>query len=165
MLISVYTTEGIILKKTDSGEADALFTIYTKDFGKIRAVAQGVKKENAKLKGHLEPLSLSVVSFVLGKNTPRLTHATLMHFWSFLREDIKALKAAYHVAAAIDAQCLEGERDSAVWELLCRGLTSLNNERNSPEDIPESVRLFEEQLVESLGYGKGGGLQVLKFNP
>ena len=53
----MYTTEGIILKKIDVGEANALFTIYTKDYGKIRAVAQGVKKEGAKLQGHLEPLA------------------------------------------------------------------------------------------------------------
>ena len=35
--VGVYKTEGIILKRIDVGEADSLFTIYMKDFGKIRA--------------------------------------------------------------------------------------------------------------------------------
>jgi len=160
----MYSTEGIILKKTDIGEADALFTIYTKDFGKIRAVAQGVKKENAKLKGHLEPFSLSMVNFVLGKNTPRLTHATLVRFWNFVREDERKLKAAHLIAQAFDLYCLEGERDFQLWELLVRSFSELDNERGASNEIEALLDSFEKNFVEILGYGSGGTLEVLKFN-
>jgi len=37
-------TEAIILKTADLGEADRLLTIYSKEFGKIKVIARGVKK-------------------------------------------------------------------------------------------------------------------------
>ena len=59
----MHSTEGIILKKEPYGEADLLITILTKDFGKIKVMAQGVRKEAAKLKGHFEPLTHSATNF------------------------------------------------------------------------------------------------------
>ena len=98
----MHATGGIIFKRIDIGEADSLFTIYTKDFGKIRARARGVKKENAKLKGHLEPLSLSAVSFVSGKNGPRLTGASLIQYFPKIRGDLEKLRAASYIVEVTD---------------------------------------------------------------
>ena len=38
----IYQTEGVILSKTNFGEADKLFYIFTEQFGLIRASANGV---------------------------------------------------------------------------------------------------------------------------
>jgi len=35
-----YRTQGIFLKKEDRGEADQLFTIYTKDYGKLEILGK-----------------------------------------------------------------------------------------------------------------------------
>src|SRR3989344_1805254 len=51
---SMHESRALVLKKESRGEADTLFTLYTERFGLIRAVAQGVRKMPAKLKGHLE---------------------------------------------------------------------------------------------------------------
>ena len=50
-----YTTEGIILKRKDYQENDRLFTIYSKDYGKIDLIAKGTKKISSKLNSYLEP--------------------------------------------------------------------------------------------------------------
>ena len=47
----------------------------TRDLGLVRAAAIGVRKENSKLRGNLEPFSLSMISFVKGKDYWRLTSA------------------------------------------------------------------------------------------
>jgi len=46
-------TLGIVLKRKDWKASDFLFSIYTKDFGRINLVAVGTKKINSKLNGHL----------------------------------------------------------------------------------------------------------------
>ena len=49
----MHFTDGIILKKDQYREADFLITVLTKDFGKIRLAARGVRKQEAKLRGHI----------------------------------------------------------------------------------------------------------------
>lgn len=152
----MHTTEGIILRKVGVGEADALHIIYTKDFGKIRALAQGVKKEGAKLKGHLEPLNQSVVSFVFGKNGERLTQAILINFWPALRQDPGKLRAACQIVELVDQNCLEGEKDEPLWRLILESLIFL--EKNN--FVEKSLDLFKEEFVKRLSVCLGYGHNV-----
>ncbi len=59
-------------------EVDRIYTIMTRDLGLIRATAIGVRKEASKLRGNIEPYSLSTVSFVKGREYWRLTSAELI---------------------------------------------------------------------------------------
>mgnify|MGYP001609694956 FL=1 len=56
-------------------EADRVYSILTRDFGLIRASATGVRKEESKLRGSLEPFILSKISLVRGKEYWRITSA------------------------------------------------------------------------------------------
>lgn len=147
----MYSTEGVVLKKSDAGETDVLFTLYTKEYGKIRVRAQGVKKESAKLKGHLETLSLSSVSFVLGKNGERLTHASLINYWPATRSDLGKLKLAYEIVETIDRSCFPGQKDEAVWGEILRGFSFLEDSVTGGE--AEFLPSFKKHLSISLGYG------------
>lgn len=148
----MYSTEGVILKRIDVGEADSLFTIYTKDFGKILARAQGIKKETAKLKGHLEPLNLSAMSFVLGKNGPRITSAELSSFFPSIRREIDKLRAASYIMSFIDKHCFDGEKDEKLWGLLLTSLQELDNGNFDTGALKNFLHSFERALLSSLGY-------------
>lgn len=52
------------MKKADFGEADRLFTLFTEDFGKIRAVARGVRNLKSKLRYNLDLFSFSRFSLI-----------------------------------------------------------------------------------------------------
>lgn len=75
MSYHVYTTKGIVLSQRPFKEADRVYSILTRDLGLIRASAIGVRKEASKLRGSLEPVSLTVISLVRGKEFWRLTSA------------------------------------------------------------------------------------------
>jgi len=62
-----YRTQGLILKKEDQGEADLLFTIYTKDFGKLEILGRAIRKISSKLRSGAEIFYLSEVEFIQGK--------------------------------------------------------------------------------------------------
>ncbi|MBI2640297.1 MAG: DNA repair protein RecO [Candidatus Sungbacteria bacterium] len=153
----MYVTDAIILKKSDYGETGALFTLYTKEYGKIRALAQGVKKEDAKLKGHLEPLSLSSVSFVLGKNGERLTHASLINYWPALRSDWRKLKLTLEVAGAVDQNCFPGQKDETLWNVVLDSFHSLEDSDND-FDAGNFLRSFQKRFSTSLGYEEEWGI-------
>jgi len=152
--IYMYSTEGIILKKTDVGEADALYTIYTEDEGKVQALAKGVKKEQAKLKGHLETFCLSRMSLIDGRNgTPRLTRASVVNFWPRMRERETTLRLAAAVAGQVDSECLAGERDPALWGLLRASFAALDAASFSDDRADDFLRNFRIRLSSVLGYG------------
>lgn len=157
--LNMYVTEGIVLKRKDIGEADVLFTIYTKDYGKIRALAQGVKKSSAKLKGHLETFSHSEIHFVLGKNGERLVGACLLSFWEAIRKDLAKIAAAQKIVFVVDRYCLSGEKDEEFWNFLLTSFRELE-EKISSEATPDFMRRFEERFLAHLGYE---GVKELRF--
>ena len=78
MSYHIYTTKGIVLSERPVREADRIYTILTHGLGLVRATAIGVRKESSKLRGSIEPFSLSSVSLVRGREHWRLTSATLI---------------------------------------------------------------------------------------
>jgi len=138
----MYTTEGIILKKEPYGEADFMVTILTKDFGKIKVMAQGVRKGAAKLKGHLEPLTHSAISFVIGKNFYRLTSAEAKNFFIGLRGSLDKLRFAFYIANLIDFNAFEEKGDFRLFDLACSTLERLDTA--DVENKEELEKLFFE---------------------
>lgn len=145
----MFTTQGIILKKIGIGEADALFTIYSGDFGKFNGLAQGVKKEGAKLKGHLEPLNLARIGFVLGRGGERLIHAEVINPWHNIRGDYRKLGLAWYVVCQFDQHCFPGEKDEAMWDILLKSFYEIEN---LPQTDKNFIKSFDVQLLEGLGY-------------
>jgi len=113
-----YRTLGFILKKTDRGEADRVFTIYTRDFGKLELLAKGERKIASKLRGGLELFFLSEVEFIQGKNYKTLTDAILIDNFKNLRKDLKILGVLYKISEVFDALIKEAEPDDKIWNLL-----------------------------------------------
>lgn len=157
----MYSTEGFILKSIAVGEADTLFSLYTKDFGKMRVRAQGVRKEEAKLKGHMEPLNLTHIGFVLGRHGERLTYASVITTWPAIRGDWERLSAAHTVANFIDRYCFEGEQDEALWSLIRSGLTALEEERDLRRIKELFLPEFEKRFLECLGYDASVDIRTL----
>ena len=59
-----YLTLGLILSREEGNEADSFLHIYTRDFGRIAAVAKSLRKITSKLSGHLLPGRLVSVRIV-----------------------------------------------------------------------------------------------------
>ena len=60
-------TRGIVLTRTNYGEADRIVTILTPDHGKQRLMAKGVRKLKSKLAAGLELFSVSDISYIPGR--------------------------------------------------------------------------------------------------
>ncbi|PIP55530.1 MAG: hypothetical protein COX06_02665, partial [Candidatus Zambryskibacteria bacterium CG22_combo_CG10-13_8_21_14_all_42_17] len=78
MSYHIYTTKGVILGERSIREADRVYSILTRDFGLLKVTAMGVRKESSKLRGSLEPFSLSNISLVRGKEYWRITSAVVI---------------------------------------------------------------------------------------
>ncbi len=150
------TTDAIVLKKLDIGEHDILYALYTRDYGKVTARAAGIRKNEAKLRGHLEPLSLAAVRLIAGKHGEKLIGATLVNFWQHLRSNETNMRLASYVARRVDEQCFPGERDPALWDLMKISFSVLDREDFSEDRAERFVREFDLGLSRCLGHGDNG---------
>lgn len=71
----IYTTDGIVLKRSNFGEANVILYILTRDLGLIIASAQSARLGVSKLRPSLQEYSSSVFSAIKGKNGWKITNA------------------------------------------------------------------------------------------
>lgn len=143
MSYHIYTTKGLILSERPLREADRVYSILTRDLGLIRATALGVRKESSKLRGVLEPISLSTVSLVKGKEYWRITSAELVSRVVAKPEILRPL-------ALLD-KLVQGEAHHAeLFDAVEAGLSSGSEEE------------FVAQMLFHLGYLKEADLKMDK---
>lgn len=147
-----YRTQGIVLKKTNRGEADQLLTIYTKDFGKIEILARAVRKITSKLRAGAEIFYLSEIEFIQGKAHKTLTDAILIEKFKNLRSDLKKLSIAYKIAETADNLIKEPEPDPRIWQLLNEVFQKLDRYKLKAESYTLIYHYFFWHLVSLLGY-------------
>ena len=82
-----YRTQGFILKKEDRGETDQLFTIFTRDFGKLEVLGKAIRKISSKLRSGMEIFYLSEIEFIQGKTYKTLTDIFLIKKFQNLRKN------------------------------------------------------------------------------
>lgn len=158
-----HSSLAIVLKKEVWRESDFRFILYTKEFGKITAFAQGVRKQKAKLRGHLENFCLTKVEFVHSRQGLRLVGANVVNFWGNIFSDWQKIRTAAYIVELIDRLCLEGEKDSNIWRLLYKSLSILNKPgRFIQKDRERFLEKFRGVVLQLLGYGENNELLLEK---
>jgi DNA repair protein RecO (recombination protein O) len=147
-----YRTQGFILKKNDRGEADRLFTVYTKDFGKLELLAKAVRKIKSKLRAGLEIFYLSEIEFIQGKAQKTLTDAILVDGFKALRKDLARLAVARKIAEVFDSLVKGQEKDERLWLLLAGTFRRLGMENSKPGASDLIYHYFIWNFLSLLGY-------------
>ena len=144
-----YKAEGVVLRQTPLGEADRILTIYTRELGKVRAVARGVRRPKSKLSGHLEPLSHVSVSLAEGRNLDTVSEAEVIQSFSALKEDLERLSKGIYLAELIDGFSPDRSANRRVFDLLLEALDRLQRS----ERLANLLLSFEMKLLGLSGYG------------
>ncbi|HSX41176.1 MAG TPA: DNA repair protein RecO [Candidatus Saccharimonadales bacterium] len=143
-----YKTTGIILSRTNLGEADRILTILTRDRGMIRVVGKGLRRAKSKLAGHLEPFNESELMLVKGKSMDVLTSARLVKLPATLVGDYEQLRQAYLFSEIVAKLGGENQHHDGLYELLATSLAELDRGQAGP-----TLELwFKLGLLDKLGY-------------
>jgi DNA repair protein RecO (recombination protein O) len=122
-----YRTLGFVFKKEDRGEADQIFKIFTKDFGKIEVLGKGIRKISSKLRSQIDIFYVSEIEFIQGKIYKRLTDTLLVEKFKNLRKSFKRLSIAYKISEILDWLIKGEERDERIWNLILETFKNLDN--------------------------------------
>jgi DNA repair protein RecO (recombination protein O) len=144
----LYRTPAIVLKRMDLGEADRILTLFTRDEGKVRAVAKGVRRTTSRSAGHLEPFALSDILFAVGRELDVVSQADTLEAFRKIREDLVLTTHAYYLAEVVDLLTEEHMENRAVFDTLVEAFRDLDRE----PDARLVLIAFHVRLLQALGY-------------
>lgn len=164
------TVKGIIIKETNVGEADKIFTIFTETHGKISASAKGVRKYKSKLVCGAQFLSYSEFVLFRGSTMYRMCQTQPLHSFSKIRNSLEKLSCAVYFADLVYDTSEEKNPNMPLLKLFLNTLYIL-----SEKDIPEMLlkTIFEIKLMSIIGYSPnlsnctdcGSNDELLYFSP
>ncbi len=138
-------TTGIVLGRTDFGEADRILTILTPDRGRIRVIARGVRKIKSKLAGGIELFSISQITFIHGRSEIyTLVSSRLQKYFSHITTDINRTMYGYEVLKIIN-KTVEDNAGEEYFRLLSYTLEALDEHNLSQSSI--ELWLYAQLLI------------------
>jgi DNA repair protein RecO (recombination protein O) len=143
-----YSTDALILRRKDMGEADRLLTLLTPEFGKMRVVAKGVRKVSSKKSGHVELFCLARLLVARGRDLDIVTQAELIESHAALRDDYFRGSTAHYIAELIEQFAQEGNEEGALFELASNAFQWLCDAPNAAW----AARYIEMQLLSLTGF-------------
>lgn len=104
-----FNTEVIVLNRRPFREVDSQLSVFSKDFGKMQLVARGGRKITSKMSSHLEPLSISRIMVVLGRQYNYIGSALGRKFYSEIKSDFEKMNLSLRAVKLIESLSREGE--------------------------------------------------------
>jgi DNA repair protein RecO (recombination protein O) len=161
----LYKDEGVVLKTIPLGEADRIVTLFTRQNGRVRAVAKGIRKTKSRFGGRLEPYTRAALIVYRGRNLDTITSADILTSFKNLRSDLSRLTAASALAELVEKITPEREDAFDVYALLLAGLGTLESgcaDTVVPAFLVKvlSTSGYHPQLRACAGCGRGGPLRA-----
>jgi len=147
-----YRTQAFILNRTDLWEADQVFTVFTKDFGKIKILGKAIRKIKSKLRAGVELFYLSEIEFIQGKNYKTLTDATAIEKLNNVRQDLEKLEIVSQIVENANDLIKGEEKDEDIWSLFAEVFDKLNNYKLLTTNYSLIYYYFLWNLFSILGY-------------
>ncbi len=143
-----FRTEAIVLRRTDFGEADRLLTLFSREYGKIRAIAKGARKPQSRKTGHVELFMRSRFLLAQGRDMDIITQAEMIQAYPALREDLVRATYASYAVELLDRFTVEEDPHGGMYKLLAEGLGWLE----TADDLLLAARYYELHLLALAGF-------------
>ena len=147
--MSLYKTKGIILRTRKLGEADRIVSILSNNFGKVDAVAKGIRKTRSKFGSRLEPFTHVDLVLYEGRNLDIVTQAEIIDSFSGVRDNLDRMTYGSAMLDLASKVSVEGERDIALYNLLLRSLEVLSR---TGKNFRLLLTAFDIKLMAISGY-------------
>ena len=141
--MALYRDEAIVIRTQKLGEADRIITLFTREHGRVRAVAKGVRRTKSKFGARLEPASLVDIQLYIGKTFDIVTQVeSLENFGDAIAADYQKWTIASTLLEAAERfTSNEGEPALQQFLLLVGALKALAYEAHDPSLILDAYLL------------------------
>jgi DNA repair protein RecO (recombination protein O) len=140
--VNLYRDEGVVLRTQKLGEADRIVTLLTREHGRVRAVAKGVRRTRSKFGARLEPFMVADLQLHRGRSLDIVTQAeTLAPYGERLATDYPRYTAGTAMLETAERLTEEGEPAVQQFLLLVGGLRALTDSVHEPTLVLDAFLL------------------------
>ncbi len=142
-----YQTDAIVLGSREAGENDRVFTLFTREFGLVRARASAVRTEKSRMRYALQNYARTNAALIRGKRGWRLAGASATQN---AHSDSRGL-AAFARISELAVRLVHGEeRNDFLFSILAETHTALTRSRTEEMSTIEIVCVA--RVLYALGY-------------
>lgn len=141
-------TRGIVLRETETKEADKILTLLTADRGKISVIARGVRRKSCKYAACAQSLAWSEWTLYQKGDWYYANEGATLELFNGLRSDLDAMSLGFYFAELTEAVTTEETADDLLRHLL-NGLYALSALHKPPALVKPA---FEVKLLCLAGY-------------
>jgi DNA repair protein RecO (recombination protein O) len=124
-----FKTEAVVLRSIRYGEADRVLHLYSRERGRVGAIAKGVRRVKSRFGGRLEPLfRVQLIAHEGRGELVTVTSAETVNAHPGLRERRASLERATQACDAVLRLLDSQEPNPAAYNLLCHELQLLDRE-------------------------------------
>jgi len=141
--MSLYRDQAVVIRTQKLGEADRIITMLTREHGRIRCVAKGVRRTKSKFGARLEPGSHIDVQLFVGKTFDTVTQVeAIENFGDELSRDYRRWTISSAILETAE-RFTSQEREPALqeYQLVVGGLRALAEARHDPSLILDAFLL------------------------
>ena len=157
--MSLYRDEGVVLRAQKLGEADRIVTLLTREHGRVRAVAKGVRKTTSRLGARVEPFMLVDVQLYEGRSLDIVTQAETIGPTARHRLRLRPLHRGHRDAR--DRRAADRDRARAG----AAAVPSARRRAAHPRRGPRATRPGARRLPAALARGRGLGAELRRLRP
>ncbi len=136
-----FTTEALVIKEMNVGESDRLVTLFTRDFGIVKAFASGAKTINSKKGAATSLLTYSSFTILSKKGSYRIYEAVPISQFFSLGSDIEVLCLSQYFCELAYEFAEEGKPNLELLRLILNSLHFLTKEKRYPALIKAITEL------------------------
>jgi len=142
--------EGIVLRTFDFRETSRIATFFSKDYGKIRGILKGIRKDHKKFGSNLDKFSVNDIVYYWHANSDLhlVGQCDLKEFFFPIRQDLKRSIAAQYILELVDAIMPLEEENEEVYQLVMNFLRTLQ----TIDDINKLVHIFQIKILYLSGF-------------
>jgi DNA repair protein RecO (recombination protein O) len=144
----VYTTSAIVLRRINFGETDRIITLFSREHGKLGAIAKGARKGLSRLSAATELLAYGRYQLAEGRTLDVLSQVEIKESFPRIHSDLSKIAHSTYLAELVDKMVEERDPNPNIFDLLLSTLY-LMERPNDPEKI---THMFELQFMKALGY-------------
>lgn len=148
--MSLYNkTEAIVLGQHDFGEADKIVTLYTKEFGKLKAMAKGVRRIKSRFGSSTELFSYNQLMLYMQpkRDLYIIAGSNIIRTHKELRENFDSFVTGSYVAELVDKLTEPEERNCRLFSLI---LETFHQIPKQGRDI--IIAVFVTKFLANAGY-------------
>jgi len=126
-----YSLSALVIKRKNIGDGDKVLTVFTRQKGKVRLLAKGIRKVGSRRAPHLELFSHVDLFVHKGRTWDLITDATATSIYETKLPTLAHVSVAYCMAEVIDAMLPDNEAHEEVFTLF---IASMNELIKTPEE-------------------------------